>query len=96
MHLRALAGDEFSLRVDLALDDSVHTVTVPTDGQGDAVQLQDIMHLHLETRALIATGSCATQHRHWFLCHPACMCYCCPRSVLVLDATAKACKEVRG
>ena len=60
MHLRALAGDEFSLRVDLALDDSVHTVTVPTDGQGDAVQLQDIMHLHLETRALIATDSCAT------------------------------------
>ena len=41
---------DFSLRVDLAFNGSVHTVTVPTDGQEDALQLQDIMQLHLETR----------------------------------------------
>ena len=40
---------DFSLRVDLAFNGSVHTVTVPTDGQEDALQLQDIMQLHLET-----------------------------------------------
>ena len=45
-------GDEFSLRVRLTSrgHDDIHEVCVPTDGHEDALQLHDILQLHLETR----------------------------------------------
>ena len=66
---------DFSLRVDLALNGSVHTVTVPTDGQEDALQLQDIMQLHLET--LQAGNTCEdTEWLHMMLVQRDVLCPC--------------------
>ena len=66
---------DFSLRVDLALNGSVHTVTVPTDGQEDALQLQDIMQLHLETRK--AGNTCEdTEWLHMMLVQRDILCPC--------------------
>ena len=56
-------------------DDSVHTVTVPTDGQEDALQLQDIMQLHLET--LQAGNTCEdTEWLHMMLVQRDVLCPC--------------------
>ena len=70
-------GDEFSLRVRLTSrgHDHIDEVCVPTDGHEDALQLHDILQLHLETRR--SDGICEdTEWLHMVMVQKGLMCPC--------------------